>query len=99
LLLRDFPSPIEETPYFWAEIIWSARNEAICHLDDLLLRRFRIGILLPDGGIGLIPKLKAQVQDSLDWNDEQWAKEVDRYEQILEVAHGLPPQWKKRVRS
>jgi len=99
LLLRDFPSPIEETPYFWAEIIWSARNEAICHLDDLLLRRFRIGILLPDGGIGLIPQLKAQVQDSLGWNDEQWAKEVDRYEQILEVAHGLPPQWKKRVRS
>ncbi len=41
---------IPGTPYAWGELRWAARNEAVVHLDDLLLRRTRIGLLLPKGG-------------------------------------------------
>jgi glycerol-3-phosphate dehydrogenase len=33
----------------WAEIRWAARNEAVQHLDDLLLRPVRLGLLAPRG--------------------------------------------------
>jgi len=40
-LVADMPSElltiIPGTPYLWAELVWSARNEAVCHLDDLLM--------------------------------------------------------------
>ncbi len=77
---------IPGTPYHWAELAWSAQNEAIVHLDDLLLRRFRLGILLPDGGHSLLARLRPH----LDWGNEHWAVEVERYLQIWQRAHGLP---------
>ena len=39
-----------------AELPWVARNEGVVHLEDLLLRRVRIGLLLPQGGAALLPK-------------------------------------------
>lgn len=84
---------ITGTPYLWAELVWSARNEAVNHLDDLLLRRFRLGILLPDGGQSLLPRLKSLIQGDLRWEDARWAEEVERYLDIWRVAHGLPLNW------
>lgn len=85
-LLKNIPG----TPYLWAELAWSAENEAVCHLDDLLLRRFRLGILLPDGGQGLLPEIKAVVKHRLGWDERRWKREVERYQQIREVGHGIP---------
>jgi len=34
---------------------WAARAEAVSHLDDLLLRRVRLGLLLPGGGVRHLP--------------------------------------------
>ncbi|MBF3046433.1 FAD-dependent oxidoreductase, partial [Pseudomonas aeruginosa] len=34
----------------WAELAFAAEAELVLHLDDLLLRRTRIGLLLPEGG-------------------------------------------------
>lgn len=86
----DLLKNIQGTPYLWAELAWSAENEAVCHLDDLLLRRFRFGILLPDGGQGLLPEIKALVKDRLDWDEHRWKSEVERYRRIREISHGLP---------
>jgi len=101
--IADLPSDllrnIEGTPYLWAEVAWSAENEAICHLDDLLLRRFRLGILLPDGGQSLLPELKAVVKDKLGWDERRWKSEVERYIPIWKIAHGLPKDWKERAIS
>lgn len=77
---------IPGTPYHWAELAWSAQNEAVVHLDDLLLRRFRLGILLADGGHSLLARLRPH----LGWDDERWAAEVERYRHIWQRAHGLP---------
>ena len=41
--------PIEGSPVLWSELRWAARAEGVVHLDDLLLRRTRIGLLLPAG--------------------------------------------------
>src|SRR5690554_739130 len=33
----------------WAEVYWACQNEDVLHLDDLMLRRTRLGLILPDG--------------------------------------------------
>ncbi|NQD91697.1 glycerol-3-phosphate dehydrogenase/oxidase, partial [Pseudomonas sp. CrR25] len=38
------------TETLWVELAWAAQNELVLHLDDLLLRRTRLGLLLPQGG-------------------------------------------------
>ena len=43
--------PIDSAPALWAELRWAARDEGVVHLDDLLLRRVRLGLLLPQGGV------------------------------------------------
>lgn len=101
-LVAEAPSEllttIPGTLYLWAELAWSARHEPVCYLDDLLLRRFRFGIILADGGKSLLPQIKALVQKHLGWDDEQWTAEVERYQGIWQVAHGLPDEWKKEAK-
>lgn len=89
----DLLTTVPGTPYLWAELVWAARYEAVYHLDDLLLRRFRLGILLPDGGQSLFPRLKLLLKDRLRWEDERWESEVKRYRGVWQVAHGLPHDW------
>jgi len=91
----EWLTPVQDTPYLWAELIWAAQNEAIVHLDDLLLRRSRLGILLADGGQSLLPSLKKWLQKSLGWDDAHWTREVERYWSIWQIAHGLPPGWRE----
>ena len=90
----DHLKPIPGTPYFWAELVWAARNEAVCHLDDLFIRRLRMGILLPDGGLSLLKDTKSLLQGHLEWDEAHWKKEVERYRNLWEVAHGMPKEWK-----
>jgi len=70
---------IGNTSYLWAELRWAAREEGVVHLDDLLLRRVRIGLLLPDGAIQLIGRVKSIVQEELGWNDRRWHEEYRDY--------------------
>lgn len=74
----------------WAELRWSAQNEAIEHLDDLLLRRTRIGLLVPQGGLTHEARLRAMLQPLLGWDDERWTAEVSRYRDIWEQFYWLP---------
>jgi len=91
----DHLKTVPGTSYLWSELIWSVKNEAVQHLDDLLLRRFRLGIVLPDGGQSLLNQLKALLQEQFGWNDERWEDETKRYCNILKVSHGLPQDWKR----
>lgn len=70
---------IPGTQTFWFELAWCAQHENIHHLDDLLLRRTRIGLLLERGGESLLPKIRQLIQEPLAWSDERWQEEVDRY--------------------
>ena len=74
--------PIDALPNIWAELRWAARNEGVVHLDDLLLRRVRLGMLLPNGASGVMPRVRAIIQPELGWDDRRWQAEQARYDEI-----------------
>nr|MDT0252525.1 glycerol-3-phosphate dehydrogenase/oxidase [Endozoicomonas sp.] len=74
----------------WAELRWSAKNEAIVHLDDLLLRRTRLGLLLEQGGLIFEDKIKAICSKELGWTEEKWQQEVTRYQSIWNTSYSVP---------
>jgi len=75
----------------WAEIAWACTHEDVMHLDDLMLRRTRLGLILPQGGKALLPEVKQLCQSLLEWDDEQWFAEVARYQNLWLQAYSLPP--------
>ncbi|WP_338109350.1 glycerol-3-phosphate dehydrogenase/oxidase [Pseudomaricurvus alkylphenolicus] len=81
---------IASTDYCLAECRWSVRNESVQHLDDLLLRRTRLGLLLKNGGVELFDKLREMFRDELGWNTQKWQSEQERYQQIWCSYYSLP---------
>lgn len=72
------------------EIRWCSRHEAVVHLDDLLLRRTRVGLILPNGGEKIMDFIKPIIIEELGWDDKKWNKEVDRYFSIWRNNYYLP---------
>lgn len=72
-------APLGGTPYSLAELRWAARHEHVVHLDDLLLRRTRLGLVAPGGGRELLPQIRPVCQAELGWNDERWQDKERRY--------------------
>lgn len=85
-------APLPETATLWAELRWAARYEQVAHLDDLLLRRTRLGLLLPGGGEAFLPTLRKICQSELGWSDERWDEEVTRYQALWQRHYGLPAE-------
>jgi glycerol-3-phosphate dehydrogenase len=90
-------SPIEGTPYLWAELRWAAHNEGVVHLDDLLLRRLRIGLLLPQGGTSIMSQIKGIAQGELGWDDRRWKRELEDYQKLWERSYYLPGEQPKKM--
>jgi glycerol-3-phosphate dehydrogenase len=82
--------PIPEIETLWAELTWTAGNEMVVHLDDLMLRRTRIGLLLENGGEEVLPKIRHACQPILGWSDQQWEEEEKRYLSIWNNYYSLP---------
>lgn len=78
---------ITGTPYAWQELEWAARHEQVRHLDDLLLRRTRLGLLLPQGGQQLLPRLVALCRQTLGWDAARCEAETLRYVQLWQQHH------------
>lgn len=83
---------ITPLPNVWAELRWAAREEAVHHLDDLLLRRVRLGLLLPEGGAGMLPAIRSIIQPELGWCDERWEQEELRYRRIWKMYYAPVPE-------
>jgi len=73
-----------------AELKYAARTEQVVHLDDLLLRRTRLGLLVPRGGQDQMEALQSLVQPVLGWEDEKWQQEAERYAQIWNRCYAPP---------
>ena len=82
---------IPNTNVLWAELRWAARSEGVVHLDDLLLRRVRLGLLLPEGGVRLAEKIRSICQAELGWENGRWAEEWTAYRQRWQAKYSLPP--------
>ncbi len=90
---------ISGTQTLWAELRWAARAEGVVRLDDLLLRRVRLGHLFPEGGKALMPQIRAICQGELGWDDTHWEAEEMAYLDLWRAGYGLPdrasiPDWR-----
>ncbi len=96
------PGEMEAIPgsdYLWVELRWAVRSEGVCHLEDLLLRRTRLGLILPSGAESILPVVKQICQAEMHWTDSQWQQEATNYQLIISQCYSLPsyesiPDWK-----
>ncbi|MGD8554673.1 MAG: glycerol-3-phosphate dehydrogenase/oxidase [Anaerolineales bacterium] len=82
--------PIGSTPALWVELRWCARSEGVVHLDDLMLRRLRLGLTLPEGGLGHMDRIRGIVQPELGWDDARWQQEAESYALLWRQSYYLP---------
>lgn len=89
--------PVSDTGVLLCELSWAAAFEAVEHLDDLLLRRTRLGLLLPAGGETELETIRAHCQPALGWDDARWHLEVERYRGIWRRHYSVPGAGEARV--
>ncbi len=83
---------VTDSNTIWAEIRFAARHEQVMHLDDLLLRRTRLGLILPHGAMTplISARLKQICQQELGWNEQKWQQEAQRYQNLWQRYYHLP---------
>ncbi|MGD9190647.1 MAG: glycerol-3-phosphate dehydrogenase/oxidase [Desulfobacterales bacterium] len=89
--------PIPGTQTLWAELPFVAQNEQIRHLDDLLLRRVRIGLLIPHGAKAHLKRIRKICKEALPWDRRRWKAEIGRYLEQWNHTHTLPTQRPERI--
>jgi glycerol-3-phosphate dehydrogenase len=90
-LIKDVGhATVGATDTLWAELAFACESEMVLHLDDLLLRRTRLGLLLPRGGEAYFAAIRQLCQPRLGWSDEHWQQEEQRYRALWQRHHGLP---------
>ena len=86
---RDLQAvPGTTTP--WAELHWALRHEQVRFLDDLLLRRTRLGLLLPGGAAALLPRLEPVAREALGWSGGEWRDHCDHYVRLIAQCYTVP---------
>ena len=81
----------------WAELAFAAEHELVLHLDDLLLRRTRLGLLLARGGAAELPRIRELCQARLGWDDSRWAHEQQNYLNLWQRCYSLPADTASRA--
>ncbi len=84
---------VGNTNTLWMELKWACQHEQVVHLDDLMLRRTRLGLTCPDGAEQLLPDVREYCQSLLGWSDAYWEQEVERYLELYRKAYSLPDSW------
>lgn len=83
-------APIAGTMTPLAEIRHACRSEGVVHLDDLMLRRTRLGLLLARGGEAALGAVEGVVREEIGWDTQRWEDEVERYRTIIRRAYSIP---------
>jgi glycerol-3-phosphate dehydrogenase len=73
-----------------AELAWQLRFGGVVHLEDLLLRRVRLGMWQPRLCLELAPKLRPLLRRTAGWTVARWNAELARLERA--VTNWLPPE-------
>ena len=89
---RDLVRPlVDGHPFLEAEVAWAVERELAMSLDDVLARRMRLAMTLPDRGAQVAPRVAAIAGEILGWDAARRDAEVARY---LDGAHrefDVPP--------
>jgi glycerol-3-phosphate dehydrogenase len=83
-------APIPETTTPSAELRHACRREGVVHLDDLMLRRTRLGLLLAHGGEAALGAVEPIARQELRWDERRWSEEADRYRAIIRRSYSIP---------
>lgn len=81
---------IGNTGFCLAEVRWMLQQESVVHLDDLMLRRTRLGLLMKNGGEEILEDIKKIIAEVLHWNEQRWQSELGRYQEIIERHYSVP---------
>jgi glycerol-3-phosphate dehydrogenase len=73
-----------------AELVWHLRFGGVVRLEDLLLRRVRIGMWQPRRTLELAPRLRPLLRRAAGWSVARWDAELERL--AVAVANWLPPE-------
>ena len=91
------------TGTLWAELRWAVRDEGIVHLEDLMLRRTRLGLTVPEGGKALLPVIQLICQSELGWDNVRWEEEEQSYLSLWQQCYNLPedtiPDWRGMLKK
>jgi glycerol-3-phosphate dehydrogenase len=73
-----------------AELLWQLRIGGVVHLEDLLLRRVRLGMWQPRRCMELAPRLRPLLRRAAGWSVARWNAELARLDGA--VGNWLPPE-------
>jgi glycerol-3-phosphate dehydrogenase len=62
----------------------------VVHLDDLMLRRTRLGLLLENGGDEILSDIHGIVTEVRGWSEDRWQSELSRYRSVIEKYYTVP---------
>ncbi|MET9487609.1 glycerol-3-phosphate dehydrogenase [Nocardia sp. NPDC006630] len=65
--------------YIAAEAVYAVTHEGALHLDDVLTRRTRISIEVPDRGLRAAPEIARLIAPHLSWDAERTNAEINQY--------------------
>jgi glycerol-3-phosphate dehydrogenase len=78
----DLAQPLEGAPeYLRAEALYAATHEGARHLEDVLTRRTRISIEVPDRGVEAARAVAGLIAPVLGWDEATVANELEHYDQ------------------
>jgi glycerol-3-phosphate dehydrogenase len=76
----ELAEPLDSAPeYLKAEAVYAASHEGALHLDDILTRRTRVSIEVPDRGEAAAAEVAELVAPVLGWDREAVEREVQHY--------------------
>lgn len=82
--------PIGGGTSVYGELRAAARDEGCVTLSDLLLRRVRVGLTLPEGGFREMAQIRAVAQPELGLTNEEWDREEAAYRATWNAAYSPP---------
>ena len=83
-MLNNPLQPVAQGSALLEQVSWILQHEMVEHLDDLMLRRLRMGNMQADGGDTELALIKPLCQQYLGWDEQRWQVEHVRYQQILQ---------------
>ena len=89
-IAADELTPLGDTDTLVADLRWAARHEAVVRLEDLMLRRTRLGLLLRDGGSEHAALIQQTVQQELGLDDAAYAQSWSDYLALVRSSYALP---------
>ncbi|MGK2886381.1 MAG: glycerol-3-phosphate dehydrogenase/oxidase [Rhodococcus sp. (in: high G+C Gram-positive bacteria)] len=76
----ELGKPLDSAPeYLRAEVVYAASHEGAQHLDDILTRRTRISIEVPDRGDAAAAEVARLVAPVLGWDERHVSEEIEHY--------------------